>query len=57
VRDVATVRRALVAGRVSPRTGLELAERLVVEPSKAHGLWLEFVGRASAPASTPRTPR
>jgi catechol 2,3-dioxygenase-like lactoylglutathione lyase family enzyme len=50
VRDLATVRRALAAGRVSPRTGLELAERLVVEPSKAHGLWLEFVGRASAPA-------
>ena len=50
VRDLATVRRALAAGGVSPRTGLELAERLVVEPSKAHGLWLEFVGRASAPA-------
>jgi hypothetical protein len=50
VRDVATVRRALAAGRVSPRTGLELAERLVVEPSKAHGLWLEFVGPPSAPA-------
>jgi catechol 2,3-dioxygenase-like lactoylglutathione lyase family enzyme len=50
VRDLATVRRALAAGGVSPRTGLELAERLVVEPSKAHGLWLEFVGRPSAPA-------
>jgi hypothetical protein len=50
VRDLATVRRALTAGRVSARTGLELAERLVVEPSKAHGLWLEFVGRPSAPA-------
>ena len=50
VRDLATVRRALAAGGVSPRTGLELPERLVVEPSKAHGLWLEFVGRASAPA-------
>ena len=42
VRDLATVRRALAAGRVSPRTGRGLAERLVVEPSKAHGLWLEF---------------
>ena len=50
VKDLATVRRALAAGRVSPRPGLELAERLVVEPSKAHGLWLEFVGRPSAPA-------
>ena len=50
VRDIATVRRALAAGGVSPRTGLELAERLVVEPSKAHGLWLEFVGRPSVPA-------
>jgi hypothetical protein len=27
-----------------------LAERLVVEPSKAHGLWIEFVGPPSAPA-------
>jgi catechol 2,3-dioxygenase-like lactoylglutathione lyase family enzyme len=43
VRDLATVRRALAAGRVWPRTGLAVAERLVVEPSKAHGLWLEFV--------------
>jgi catechol 2,3-dioxygenase-like lactoylglutathione lyase family enzyme len=50
VRDIATVRRALAAGRLSPRTGLGLAERLVVEPSKAHGLWLEFVGPPSAPA-------
>lgn len=50
VKDLATVRRALAAGRVSPRTGLGLADRLVVEPSNAHGLWLEFVGRASAPA-------
>ena len=49
VRDIATVRRALAAGRVSPRREL-LAERLVVEPSKAHGIWLEFVGPASAPA-------
>ena len=49
VRDIATVRRALAAGRVSPRGEL-LANRLVVEPSKAHGLWLEFVGPASAPA-------
>jgi catechol 2,3-dioxygenase-like lactoylglutathione lyase family enzyme len=50
-RDLATVRRALAAGGVSPRTGPELAERLVVEPSKTHGLWLEFVGPASAPAA------
>jgi catechol 2,3-dioxygenase-like lactoylglutathione lyase family enzyme len=51
VRDLATVRRALTAGRVSPRAGLELAERLLVEPSKTHGLWLEFVGPPSAPAA------
>lgn len=50
VRDIATVRRVLAAGGVSPRTGLEGADRLVVEPSKTHGLWLEFVGRPSAPA-------
>jgi catechol 2,3-dioxygenase-like lactoylglutathione lyase family enzyme len=50
VRDIATARRALAAGSVSPRGGLESAERLVVEPSKAHGLWLEFVGPASAAA-------
>jgi hypothetical protein len=49
VADIATVRGALAAGRVSPRGEL-LANRLVVEPSKAHGLWLEFVGPASAPA-------
>jgi catechol 2,3-dioxygenase-like lactoylglutathione lyase family enzyme len=49
VRDIATVRRALAVGGVTPRGEL-LAERLVVEPSKAHGLWLEFVGPASAPA-------
>jgi catechol 2,3-dioxygenase-like lactoylglutathione lyase family enzyme len=50
VRDIATVRHALAAGRLSPRPGPELAERLVVEPSKAHGLWLEFAGPPSAPA-------
>ncbi len=42
VRDLATVRRALAAGGVPPRAGPPLADRLVVEPSKAHGLWLEF---------------
>ena len=30
--------------------GAESAERLVVEPSKAHGLWLEFVGRRRSAA-------
>jgi len=43
VRDLATVRRALAAGGVSRWTGPAAAERVVVEPSKAHGLWLEFV--------------
>jgi catechol 2,3-dioxygenase-like lactoylglutathione lyase family enzyme len=51
VRDLATVRRVLAAGHLSPRAGLGLAERVVVEPSKAHGLWLEFVGPPSAPAA------
>ena len=50
-RDLATVRRALAAGRIPRRAGLESAERLLVEPSKAHGLWLEFVGPPSAPAA------
>ena len=50
VTDLTTVRRALAAGRLSPRTGAGPAERLVVEPSKAHGLWLEFVGPPAAPA-------
>ena len=43
VRDLATVRRALAAGGVSPWTGPGSTDRVVVEPSKAHGLWLEFV--------------
>jgi catechol 2,3-dioxygenase-like lactoylglutathione lyase family enzyme len=42
VRDLPTVRRALAAGGVSPWTGPGSADRVVIEPSKAHGLWLEF---------------
>jgi len=43
VRDLPAVRRALSTGGVSPWTGAPSAERVVVEPSKACGLWLEFV--------------
>lgn len=46
VRDLPTARRVLAAGGVSPWTGPGPAERVVVEPSKAHGLWLELVGPA-----------
>jgi catechol 2,3-dioxygenase-like lactoylglutathione lyase family enzyme len=47
VKDLPTVRRTLAAGGVSPWTGPGSAERVVVEPSKAHGLWLEFVPGSS----------
>jgi catechol 2,3-dioxygenase-like lactoylglutathione lyase family enzyme len=46
VADLATVRRALAAGGIAPWTEPGSAERVVVEPSKAHGLWLEFVAQA-----------
>jgi catechol 2,3-dioxygenase-like lactoylglutathione lyase family enzyme len=56
VRDLPTVRRTLAAGGVSPWTGPQSAERVVVEPSKAHGLWLEFVGPAERGGPLPEEP-
>lgn len=42
VSDLSTVRQALTRGRIAPWTGPGSTDRVVVEPSKAHGLWLEF---------------
>lgn len=42
VRDLAKVQLTLAQARVVPRTGANKAERIVVDPREAHGLWLEF---------------
>lgn len=47
VSDLTVVRRILDEARIHPRAGSGSAERVVVEPGVAHGLWLEF-----RPAST-----
>ena len=45
VPDLARVRRTLVQARITPWAGTPDAERVVVEPSSAHGMWLEFSRR------------
>jgi hypothetical protein len=42
VPDIARVRRMLVLAQIKPWAGTGAAERVVVEPSIAHGMWLEF---------------
>jgi len=42
VPDLARVRRTLVQARITPWAGTGDAERVVVEPGSAHGMWLEF---------------
>ncbi len=42
VTDLATVRRTLSGAGIAPWTGPGADARIVVAPSKAHGLWLEF---------------
>ena len=46
VSDLGKVRRALAQARIEPRAGSTTSERVLVEPSIAHGLWLEFRGRS-----------
>lgn len=46
VSDLRKVRRVLAQARIEPRTRTETNERILVEPSIAHGLWLEFRGRS-----------
>ena len=43
VTDLVTVRQALTRAGIAPWTDPGSANRVVVAPSKAHGLWLEFV--------------
>jgi hypothetical protein len=42
VRDLQDVRRAISEAGIQPWTGEDPRERIVIEPQKAHGLWLEF---------------
>lgn len=42
VADMARVRRMLVQAQIEPWAGASAVERVVVEPSIAHGMWLEF---------------
>lgn len=49
VTDLATVRKALSAAGIPAWSGPGSDERVVVEPQRAHGLWLEFQPDAPAP--------
>jgi hypothetical protein len=42
VRDPAKVGRMVAEAGIEPRAGTRAAERIVVEPRSAHGLWLQF---------------
>ena len=42
VPDLARVRRTVTQNQITPWAGAGAAERVVVQPSAAHGLWLEF---------------
>ncbi len=42
VPDLATVRRTLVQAQIEPWAGSRGAERVVVQPSISHGMWLEL---------------
>jgi hypothetical protein len=42
VQDLARVRRTLIQAQIKPWGRNRDAERVVVEPSIAHGMWLEF---------------
>lgn len=45
VPDLARVRRTLAEAQIAPWVGATPGDRVVVEPSVAHGLWLEFRGQ------------
>jgi catechol 2,3-dioxygenase-like lactoylglutathione lyase family enzyme len=46
VPDLARVRRLLIERQITPWARTSAAERVVVEPSIAHGMWLEFRKRS-----------
>jgi hypothetical protein len=42
VSDLTRVQQTLERAKITPWKGIGTAERILVEPSVAHGLWLEF---------------